>query len=104
MNKLLPNWLIACVCRALLGEIYPSIRAIALGLSAEKILTIRYYLDRMPREIDKESLEIVAINISASIGLDRISYIKIDSQFTIALIRDLDYLDGFIYCRREEKE
>ena len=101
MNKLLPDWLIVCVWRALLGEIYPSIRAIALGLSAERTLTIRYYLDRAPIDIDEESLEVVATNISASIGLDKIAHIEIDSQFIMEPIRMLDCLDGFIYCRRE---
>lgn len=101
MKKLLPDWLILCVWRALLGEIYPSIRAIPLGLSTDRTLTIRYYLDRIPIELDEESLEVLATNISASIGLEKISKIEIESQFSMDPIRMLDDLDGFVYCRRE---
>lgn len=101
MNKHLPDWLIVCVWRAMLGEIYPSIRAVAIGLSANRTLTIRYYMDREITEMDQESIEVVATNISASTGLEAIAHILVDCQYTTAPIGTLDYLDGFIYCRRE---
>ena len=101
MNERLPDWLIVCLWRALLGEIYPSIRAIAVALSENRTLMIRYYMDRAPSEIDYESMETVATNISASIGLDAISHIDLNCQYATAPFGDLDYLDGFIYCRRE---
>lgn len=78
MNKHLPDWLIVCVWRALLGEIYPSIRAIAVALSKNQTLTIRYYVDRSPAEMDHESMEVVATNISASTGLDKIAHIDLE--------------------------
>ena len=101
MNNRLPDWLIMCVWRALLGEVYPSIRAIAIALSKNRTLTIRYYMDRVPTDMDRESVEVVATNISASIGLDTIANIEVDCQYIIAPIGMLDCLDGFIYCRRE---
>jgi hypothetical protein len=101
MNERLPEWLIACVWRALLGEIYPSIRAIAVALSENKTLMIRYYLDRAPTEMDNESMETVATNISASIGLEIIAHIDLNCQYATAPFGALDRLDGFIYCRRE---
>lgn len=101
MNKQLPEWLIVCVWRALLGEIYPSIRAIAVSLSDNRDLVIRYYLDRAPTEVDHESMETVATNISASIGLETISHIDIDCQYATEPFGMLNQLDGFVYCRRE---
>ena len=102
MNKRLPDWIIVCVWRALLGEIYPSIRAIAVALSENRTLLIRYYMDRAPTEMDDESMEIVATNISASVGFgDSISHIDLDCQYATGPLGDLDCLDGFIYCRRE---
>ncbi|WP_378993897.1 colicin [Paraherbaspirillum soli] len=101
MNKNLPDWLIVCVWRALLGEIYPSIRAVAIALSDNRILTIRYYLDRIPLDMDHESIEVVATNISASISLDMIAHIEVDCQYSSSSFGALDCLDGFIYCRRE---
>lgn len=99
--KPIPDWLILCVWRALIGEIYPSIRAVALSLADDRALTIRYYVDREPTEFDLESLEIVATNISASIGLDKIAHVELECRFELKPIGRLDSLDGFIYCRRE---
>ena len=36
-----PDWLVLCVWRALIGEIYPAIRAIAISLSDDGTLLIR---------------------------------------------------------------
>ncbi|MCZ4090179.1 colicin [Sinorhizobium psoraleae] len=97
----LPDWLVPHVWHGLLGEIYPSIRAIAIGLGGDRTLTVRYYLDREPHAFDEESLEVVATNISASIGSKLVEHIEIDCQFKTAPLCDLDPLSGFIYCRRE---
>ena len=101
MKKHLPDWLIVTLCRALLGEIYPSIRCIAIKYTEEKVLFIRYYLDRTPTDMDYESIEIVSTNISSEIGLDLIKEIEIDCQSSSSPIRKIDPLDGFIYGRRE---
>ena len=101
MSERLPDWIIVCVWRALLGEIYPSIRAIAVALSENQTLMIRYYIDRAPTEMDYESMETVATNISASIGLDAISHIDLNCQYATDPLGNLDCLDGFVYCRRE---
>lgn len=99
--KALPDWLVLCVWRALIGEIYPAIRAIAISLSDDGVLLIRYYLDRSPTDFDWESLEVVATNISASIGQEKISHVDLDCKFVLGSIGRLECLDGFIYCRRE---
>lgn len=41
---------------ALLGMIYSSIWAIAVGFDDKKKITVRYYLDRDPKEEDYENL------------------------------------------------
>ena len=51
----LPEWLILWTWQALIGEVYPSIRAIALQYSETNCLLIRYYLDREPTEDDYEN-------------------------------------------------
>ena len=40
MSDYLPDWLISCFCVALLGEIYPQIRAIAVSYSEDKELLL----------------------------------------------------------------
>lgn len=99
--KTLPDWLVLCVWRALIGEIYPAIRAIAISLADDRTLLICYYLDRLPTGFDWESLEVVATNISASIGRDKVSHIDLDCKFVLGPIGSLDPLGGFVYCRRE---
>lgn len=56
----LPHWLIARFRIALLGEIYPNIRAIAVGYHEGGFVLIRYYLDRQPIDYDFESIDVVA--------------------------------------------
>lgn len=99
--KSLPDWLVLGVWRSLLGEIYPAIRAVAVSSANDRTLRICYYLDRQPTDFDWESLEVVATNFSASIGQEKVSHIDLDCKFSMGPIGHLDYLDGFIYCRRE---
>ncbi|WLG47188.1 colicin [Pseudomonas sp. FP1740] len=99
--KALPDWLVLCVWRALIGEIYPAIRAIALSLADDRTLLICYYLARQPTDFDWESLEVVATNISASIGQEKILRIDLECKFESDSIGRLECLGGFVYCRRE---
>lgn len=99
--NMFPDWLVLCVWRALIGEIYPEIRAIALSLSDDRALLIFYYLDRQPKDFDWESLEVVATNISASIGQDKVLRIELGCKFESGPIGTLERFGGFVYCRRE---
>lgn len=99
--RTLPDWLVLCVWRALIGEIYPAIRAIALSFVDERTLFICYYLDRHPTEFDWESLEVVATNISASVGREKINRIDVECKFSLGPIGSLECFEGFVYCRRE---
>ncbi len=101
MANPLPDWLVVCIWRALLGEIYPAIRAIAIAFSSDGTLKIRYYVDRATTEDDQENMEVLATSISSSIGISRVKRIDLDCQYETSALGDLDPLDGFIYCRRE---
>lgn len=101
MENKLPDWLVVCIWRALLGEIYPSIRAIAIAFTKNRTLTIRYYLDQEVNDMDHDSIEVVATNISASLGSDEIAKIEVECEYSTLAIGRLNCLDGFIFCRRE---
>lgn len=100
----LPDLLVACFRIALLGEIYPNIRAIAVGYHDSGFVLIRYYLDRRPTDFDFESLEVVATNLDALGGKEQ-AFNKIDIQcvHAVSAKRDLDSMSGFVYFRREHE-
>ena len=101
-TKVLPEWLIIWIWRALLGEIYPEIRAIAAKFTKEKELTIRYYLDRKPIENDYENISCVTTSILSNTSSNyEITIINEEILFSNDRIKDLDILDGLIYARKE---
>lgn len=90
----LPDWLRLWFQSALISEIYPEIRAIAVGYSPSLKLTVRYYLDREPVDFDYESL-------SNTMGENEILEVSEECLHSEQSMSDLDRLDGLVYARRE---
>jgi hypothetical protein len=102
MMKNIPEWLYIWTTKAFLGEVYQSIRAIAVGFNEEHLLTLRYYLDKEPDESDYESLDEVITNILANTSSnDDIKDVKEEIFFDLRPFKDLEPLSGFIYLRKE---
>ena len=99
--KKLPDWLVASFRVALLGEIYPNIRAVAVGYDGDSQLCIRYYLDREETDFDIESIEVMATNLETTITEKIITNINLKGMFASGLQRNLEALSGFVYARRE---
>jgi hypothetical protein len=98
----LPEWLILWIWRALLGEIYSNIRAIAVSFSEDKELRLRYYMDRVPTEFDRKSLGYVITSVlSDTSSNEDIRSVKEECEYSDRPIGELDSLDGFVYARRE---
>jgi hypothetical protein len=96
----LPEWLVLWVWQALIGEIYPEIRAIALRYDADRNLLLRYYFDREPTEDDVEAIECVITNIFAHTSSDeKIMNIEEEAIYSNGKMADLDVLDGLVYTR-----
>jgi hypothetical protein len=90
------------IWQALLGEIYPNIRAIAVAFSDKKHLRIRYYLDRNPTEEDHESLSCVMTTIlSNASSNDDIATVSEECEYSLLPLSQLESLQGFVYFRRE---
>lgn len=87
------------VQRALLGHIYPAVRAVAIGYSGMEKLTLIYYLDRVPNEDDYEIISIVVTEIIADIEFK-------DQEekciFSTEPISKLDNLMNWVYVRKED--
>ncbi|MDA3876797.1 MAG: hypothetical protein PF483_06885 [Halothiobacillus sp.] len=98
----LPDWLRLWFQSALISEIYPEIRAIAVGYSPSLKLTVRYYLDREPVDFDYESLSMVVSEVlSNTMGENEIIEVSEECLHSEQSMSDLDRLDGLVYARRE---
>ena len=83
---------------ALLGQIYPSIRGIAIGFSGTEKLKLICYLDREPNEDDYDNLGIIGTEICADINFSKVEEICIYSKEPF---RNLHSLNSWVYMRRE---
>jgi hypothetical protein len=90
--------LVVSASRAMLGQIYPEIRAISVGIIANKLF-IKCYLDRPVNEDDYENLN----EISAMILGDFPEIDKTDEvcEYNMSRFKDLDHLSRFVYIRKE---
>jgi hypothetical protein len=96
-NIELRNRLLLSAQRALLGKIYPSIRAIAVGFNELGNLMIKMYLDQSPNEDDYEELSDITGEILADIEFNNVEELCEFSESKI----DLGGLDAFVYMRKE---
>lgn len=86
------------VQRALLGMIYPSIRAIAIGVEGEKKFKVICYLDRNPIINDYENISDVVGEVCADINFIEVEEI---CKFSNDHFSKLDGLDFWVYMRKE---
>ena len=66
----LPNDLYRAISRALLGEIFNHVVAVAAAWTAERDFTLHVYLDRAAHADDAEGLDIILTEIIADFSLD----------------------------------
>lgn len=100
----LPSWLYFDFWSVIFaGELYPQIRAIAVGYNqSSRVLLSRFYFDREPTGFDRESTDAILSLLATRYGDDsKISKIDDECVYSASLIKDLDALNGFIYTRRE---
>ena len=98
-NTEIRNLLLVSIQRALLGMIYPSIRAIAAGFDGLEKLRVIYYLDREPIEKDYENLNTVTGEICADIDFNKVEE---NCIYTTQPLSKLDSLDFWVYMREEK--
>ncbi|WP_238890654.1 colicin [Achromobacter insuavis] len=98
----MPDWLYLRVSQALIGEIYSSIRAIVVGLDEERVVTLRYYLDREVGGADYESMDkVISLILADTLSNGDIKCVKGEMIFSTKKKNDLDWLGGFVYSRME---
>ena len=87
---------------ALLGEVYPSIRAVVYKYSSEtKQFLLRYYLDREPIDDDYESAGNVVAEFISNFKFSDFDIVKEECVYSNDPISMFDIMDGMVYCRKE---
>ncbi|MCC8427259.1 hypothetical protein [Mucilaginibacter sp. UR6-11] len=82
--------------RAVLGNILPTFRAIAVGIKEPHTLFIKCYLDTPPRNKEYETLSDISAEIIADIDFDQVEEV---CEYTTKPLSKLDSFDGFIYVK-----
>ncbi|WP_308993699.1 hypothetical protein QLS71_007985 [Mariniflexile litorale] len=85
--------------RALLGMIYPSIRAIAVGFNKTEKLKVICYLDREPIEYDYENINDITGEVCSDIEFVKVEEVCV---FNLKPFSKLDNLDSWVYIRQEK--
>lgn len=87
---------------ALLGEIYPELRAIAYSYNSRTSdILLRYYLEREPIEDDYDSLNTVMGLFIGDFKFSEFNKILEECEYNELPINQIDSLDGFVYLRKE---
>ena len=101
-TRRLPDWLRLWFQHALLGEIYPAIRAVAVGFTDSRVMTLRVYFDQEPTDDDRENMSCVLTEIFANTSSnDEIVSVTEEYLFSDKPLGQLEVLDGLVYARRE---
>lgn len=87
------------VQRALLGNIIPNIRAVTVAWENDKLIHIRFILDRQPTDFDYDLLHFTTGEVIADFP-----YLELKEEciFSDAPYLELPYLDAVAYLRYEE--
>lgn len=102
MERKLPDWLRLWFQGALIGEVYPQIRAIEVTYSEANELTVRYYLDREPTDFDFESLSmVVSLVLSNTSSSAEISSVREECVYSNLPKSKFVSIGSFVYARRE---
>ncbi|WP_413208504.1 hypothetical protein [Rhodospirillum sp. A1_3_36] len=102
LKRALPDWLCLSFQSALISEVYPQIRAIAVAFSETNELKVRYYLDRNPSDFDYESLSMVVSEVLSNTSSDsEIVSVAEECIYSNQRMSDIDRLDGLVFARRE---
>jgi len=87
---------------SLLGEIYPTIRAVVFKYNSDyRHFTIRYYLEKEPDEDDYENIGVVVAEFLSNFKFSDFDKVDEECVYSNIPISELDILDGMVYCRKE---
>ena len=87
---------------ALLGMIYPKVRAIVFSYShPRKSFCLRFYFDSEPSEEDFEVVNEVVTEFISNFKFSEFEIINGECEYSSQPLEIIDPLDGFVYARKE---
>lgn len=87
---------------ALIGEIYPHIRAIVFRYEPKsKAFKLRYYLDREPTTDDFENIDCVMTEFLANFKYSEFDTLQQECIHSLESLSCIDIMDGLVFCRKE---
>ena len=95
----LPNDLYRAISRALLGEIFAHVVAVAAAWTVERDFTLHVYLDRAADAGDAEGLDIILTEIIADFPIDYFRHTAFEITFTTKTAQHLNAHSGFVFAR-----
>ena len=95
----LPNDLYRAISRALLGEIFVHVVAVAAAWTAKHDFTLHVYLDRTAHAGDAEGLDIILTEIIADFPLDYFRHTAFEITSTTQTVQHLHAHSGFVFAR-----
>ena len=95
----LPNDLYRTISRALLGEIFIHVVAVAAAWTAKHDFTLHVYLDRTAHAGDAEGLDIILTEIIADFPIDYFRHTAFEITFTTKTAQHLNAHSGFVFAR-----
>jgi len=102
MKELKKDDIVLSLAFALIGEIYPSIRAIVYEYKAKsRDFNLRCYLDREVEEDDIENMSYVVGEFWCDYHFHDFNSLDSECVYTTQPLSALDILDGIVYCRKE---
>ena len=98
----LPNDLYRAISRALLGEIFVHVVAVAAAWTAKHDFTLHVYLDRTAHAGDAEGLDIILTEIIADFPLDYFRSTAFAITFTTQTVQHFHAHSGFVFARSDK--
>lgn len=102
MNHSLPDWLFLWAAKALIGEVYPQIRAVSVGIDDKRKLHLCYILNEPPTEVDYERADEVLTNILANTSSnEEIAEVEIQCVCSKARLSSINPIGGWVYAESD---
>ncbi|WP_274628468.1 hypothetical protein [Arvimicrobium flavum] len=99
----IPGWLRIWMQGVLLRNVYPALRAVAVGYYDDRTVTLRFYVDRSPVEFDHWVMEVICGELLSNTSTNaEMPALRDEIVFSTRDQNELEALSGFVFMRMED--